>query len=55
MRTILDNIGNFNIRKECEIGNVRKVPTDQFIVEWKQSMLQKPKLEHNYVKFKHSF
>ena len=38
-----DNIGNFNLGKECEIANVRKVLTDQFIGEWKQSMLQKPK------------
>ena len=49
-----DNIGNFNLGKECEIANVRKVLTDQFIGEWKQSMLRKPKLG-TYVKVKHSF
>ena len=57
MRIILDdahNIGNFNLRKECEIANGRKSLTDQFIVEWKQGMLQKPKLR-TYAKIKHPF
>ena len=57
MRTILDdahNIGNFNLRKECEIANVRKSLTDQLIVEWKQGILKKPKLRI-YAKIKHSF
>ena len=54
MATILDDAYNiFNLRKICEIANVRKVLTDQFIGEWKQSMLQKLKLR-TYVKFKHS-
>ena len=48
------NIVNFKLKRECEIDNVRRALTEQFMNEWKQHMLQKPKLR-TYATFKHSF
>ena len=48
------DIVNFNLKRECKIANVRKALIEQFIVEWNQQMLQKPKLR-TYVTFKHVF
>ena len=47
IETILNtshSIVDFNLKRVCEIDNVRKVLTEQFITEWKQNMLKKPKL-----------
>ena len=41
----------FNLKRECEICIVRKALIYQFITEWYQQMLQKPKLR-TYATFK---
>ena len=57
IETILNtsySIVDFNLKRVCEMDNVRKVFTEQFIIEWKQKMLKTPNLR-TYIAFKLSF
>ena len=51
---ISHNIVDFNLKRVCEIDNVKKVLIGQLVTEWKYSLLQEFKLG-TYSAFKFSF